>query len=149
LFLFPGKVITEDGRKVVFVSGQKVPLTVVKSDGGYTYDTSDLAALKQRVDDENGEWLIYVTDAGQVLYMSCFFVIWKCEIDRFTLDVYNLPNSNLTKIRIICHVRLATWYMGTGVSPLNFVWDCDQNHGIGDHSNEIKYNWGLGIKYKI
>jgi arginyl-tRNA synthetase len=61
-----GKVITEDGRKVVFVQGQKVPLTVVKSDGGYTYDTSDMCALKQRVEDERGEWLIYVTDAGQV-----------------------------------------------------------------------------------
>jgi arginyl-tRNA synthetase len=51
---------------VVFVQGQKVPLTVVKSDGGYTYDTSDMCALKQRVEDERGEWLIYVTDAGQV-----------------------------------------------------------------------------------
>lgn len=59
--------MTEDGRKVVFVQGYKVPLTVVKSDGGYTYDTSDMSALKQRVEDERGEWLIYVTDAGQVL----------------------------------------------------------------------------------
>ena len=50
----------------MFVPGLKVPLTVVKSDGGFTYDTSDLAALKQRVHDENGDWLIYVTDAGQV-----------------------------------------------------------------------------------
>ncbi|XP_015776412.1 PREDICTED: arginine--tRNA ligase, cytoplasmic-like [Acropora digitifera] len=61
-----GKVIQEEGRKVVFVSGMTVPLTVVKSDGGFTYDTSDLAALRQRVYDENGDWLIYVTDAGQV-----------------------------------------------------------------------------------
>ena len=56
----------DEGRKVVFVEGKKVPLTVVKSDGGFTYDTSDLAALKQRVDNENGDWLVYVTDAGQV-----------------------------------------------------------------------------------
>lgn len=81
--LFPGRVITEDGRKVVFVSGHKVPLTVVKSDGGYTYDTSDLAALKQRVDDENGEWLIYVTDAGQVqhsfyLFLTLFACLFVC-----------------------------------------------------------------------
>jgi len=50
----------------VFVQGYKVPLTIVKSDGGFTYDTSDLAALQQRVHDENADWLIYVTDAGQV-----------------------------------------------------------------------------------
>lgn len=66
LFLPPGKVVEEEGRKVLFVPGQKVPLTVVKSDGGFTYDTSDLAAIQQRIWDENGDWLIYVTDAGQV-----------------------------------------------------------------------------------
>ena len=66
IFLLSGKVIEEEGRKVMFVEGMKVPLTVVKSDGGFTYDTSDLAAIKQRLEQENGEWLVYVTDAGQV-----------------------------------------------------------------------------------
>jgi len=31
---------------VMFGPGCSVPLTVVKSDGGYTYDTSDMAALR-------------------------------------------------------------------------------------------------------
>ena len=66
IVLLSGKVIEEEGRKVMFVKGMKVPLTVVKSDGGFTYDTSDLAAIKQRLEQENGEWLVYVTDAGQV-----------------------------------------------------------------------------------
>ncbi|EDO27324.1 predicted protein, partial [Nematostella vectensis] len=74
-----GKVLVEDGRKVVFVEGYKVPLTVVKSDGGYTYDTSDLAALRQRVEDERGDWIIYVTDAGQQR---------KHKNDMFDLAVY-------------------------------------------------------------
>lgn len=43
----------------------KIPLTVVKSDGGYTYDTSDMAALKQRVFEEKADRIVYVTDAGQ------------------------------------------------------------------------------------
>lgn len=65
-------MIEDEGRKVVFVHGYKVPLTVVKSDGGFTYDTSDMAALQQRVRDENGDWLIYVTDAGQVrVFQKC------------------------------------------------------------------------------
>lgn len=68
-----GKVVEDEGRKVVFVPGLKVPLTVVKSDGGFTYDTSDLAALKQRVHDENGDWLIYVTDAGQSEHFKLIF----------------------------------------------------------------------------
>jgi arginyl-tRNA synthetase len=56
----------EDGRKIMFAPGCKVPLTLVKSDGGYTYDTSDMAAVKNRLIDEKGDWLIYVVDAGQV-----------------------------------------------------------------------------------
>lgn len=56
----------------MFVEGYKVPLTIVKSDGGFTYDTSDLAALQQRVQDESGDWLIYVTDAGQVSQVEIF-----------------------------------------------------------------------------
>ena len=63
---FAGKAILEEGRKVVFVEGHSVPMTIVKSDGGFTYDTSDMAAVRQRIDDEKGTWLIYVTDAGQV-----------------------------------------------------------------------------------
>ena len=70
--LLSGKVIEDEGRKVMFVKGMKVPLTVVKSDGGFTYDTSDLAAIKQRLEQENGEWLVYVTDAGQV--RRCVFI---------------------------------------------------------------------------
>lgn len=68
-----GKVIEDGGRKIVFVQGLRVPLTVVKSDGGFTYDTSDLAALKQRIEEENGDWLIYVTDAGQGDHFKLIF----------------------------------------------------------------------------
>lgn len=56
----------DDGRKIVFAPGQSIPLTIVKSDGGYTYDTSDLAALHQRLFDEKADIIIYVTDSGQV-----------------------------------------------------------------------------------
>ena len=57
----------DESRKVLFVTGFNVPLTIAKSDGGYTYDTSDLAALKQRVEEEKADWIIYVVDAGQVI----------------------------------------------------------------------------------
>ena len=45
-------------------------MTIVKSDGGYTYDTSDMAALKQRVFEEKASRVVYVTDAGQGKYFS-------------------------------------------------------------------------------
>jgi arginyl-tRNA synthetase len=56
----------DEGRKIVFPPGRSIPLTIVKSDGGYTYDTSDLAAIKNRLIDEKGDILLYVIDAGQV-----------------------------------------------------------------------------------
>ena len=51
--------------QVVWVEGEKVPLMVQKTDGGFGYGTTDMAALRQRVHDERGEWLIYVVDEGQ------------------------------------------------------------------------------------
>lgn len=63
----------DEGRKIVFTPGQSIPLTVVKSDGGYTYDTSDLAALRQRLFDEKADIIIYVTDSGQAMHFQVFF----------------------------------------------------------------------------
>jgi len=54
-----------DDRWIVRVPGCENPLILTKSDGGYTYDTSDMAAIKHRLVDERGDWLIYVVDAGQ------------------------------------------------------------------------------------
>ncbi|XP_024921228.1 arginine--tRNA ligase, cytoplasmic isoform X2 [Cynoglossus semilaevis] len=68
-----GLVQMEEGRKLVFVPGQSIPLTVVKSDGGYTYDTSDLAALHQRLFEENADIIIYVTDSGQGTHFQVVF----------------------------------------------------------------------------
>ncbi|XP_070161394.1 arginine--tRNA ligase, cytoplasmic [Polyergus mexicanus] len=62
----------DNGRKVMWGEkhGVGIPLTIVKSDGGFTYDTSDIAALKQRIEEEMADWLIYVTDAGQSLHFQ-------------------------------------------------------------------------------
>ena len=63
----------EDGQRLVFVPDQEVPLTIVKSDGGYTYGTSDMAALYHRIEEEKADWLIYVVDSGQVgLYIYIY-----------------------------------------------------------------------------
>lgn len=56
----------DEGRQIMWAEGCKIPLTVIKSDGGFTYDTSDMACVKYRVEEEKGDWLIYVVDAGQV-----------------------------------------------------------------------------------
>ena len=55
-----GLLEEDEGRKVMWGKrdSNQIPLTVVKSDGGFTYDTSDLAALKQRVEEEKADWVI-------------------------------------------------------------------------------------------
>ncbi|XP_055963941.1 arginine--tRNA ligase, cytoplasmic [Sorex fumeus] len=68
-----GFVQVDEGRKIVFVPGCSVPLTIVKSDGGYTYDTSDLAAIKQRLFEEKADKIIYVVDSGQALHFQTIF----------------------------------------------------------------------------
>ncbi|CAF3689512.1 unnamed protein product [Rotaria sp. Silwood1] len=63
----------EEGRQVMFVPGIDVPLTIVKTDGSFTYDTSDMATIRQRLIEENADWLIYVIDSGQALHMQLIF----------------------------------------------------------------------------
>jgi arginyl-tRNA synthetase len=46
--------------------GQKQPLMIQKGDGGYGYGTTDMAAITNRVHTEKADWVIYVTDEGQV-----------------------------------------------------------------------------------
>lgn len=68
-----GNLTEDEGRKIYFPKGCEIPLTLIKSDGGYTYDTSDLACLKQRVSEENADVILYVTDAGQATHFQVVF----------------------------------------------------------------------------
>lgn len=68
-----GYLEEDEGRWIMWGNPEThegIPLTVVKSDGGYTYDTSDMAAIKQRVEEEKAERVIYVTDAGQYTHFA-------------------------------------------------------------------------------
>lgn len=60
------------GESVVKDNGDP-PLTVIKSDGGYTYDTTDVAAIRYRLQDLGAEAIYYVIDSGQSLHMSQVF----------------------------------------------------------------------------
>jgi arginyl-tRNA synthetase len=66
----------EDGRKICWVPNRDVPLTLVKSDGGFTYDTSDMAGLHQRLFEEKADWLLYVVDQGQVGVQECSVIMY-------------------------------------------------------------------------
>lgn len=55
-----GLVIKDQGAKIMRLDGMKTPMMIVKSDGGFTYDTTDLAAVSYRLKDLQRDWIIYV-----------------------------------------------------------------------------------------
>lgn len=65
-----GLLVESEGAKCVFHEGHSIPLMVQKSDGGYNYDTTDMAAMQHRIVDEKADRIIIVTDAGQSLHFE-------------------------------------------------------------------------------
>jgi arginyl-tRNA synthetase len=53
--------------------GEPLPLIVRKRDGGYTYVTTDLAAIRHRTRDLGGNYLVYVVGAPQRLHFAMLF----------------------------------------------------------------------------
>jgi arginyl-tRNA synthetase len=51
--------------KIIKFEDEAVPLMVQKSDGGFGYDSTDLAAIHYRFVEKNADWVVYVTDSGQ------------------------------------------------------------------------------------
>ncbi|AQK84260.1 arginyl-tRNA synthetase isoform X1 [Zea mays] len=68
-----GLIKESEGARVIFIQGHQIPLIVVKSDGGFNYASTDLAALWYRLNVEQAEWIIYVTDVGQQQHFDMFF----------------------------------------------------------------------------
>ncbi|NUT47346.1 MAG: arginine--tRNA ligase [Saccharothrix sp.] len=53
--------------------GRPVTLMVRKRDGGYGYDTTDLATIRYRIRDLKANRLVYVTDSRQALHFQLVF----------------------------------------------------------------------------
>ncbi|HEV56393.1 MAG TPA: arginine--tRNA ligase, partial [Phycisphaerales bacterium] len=76
-----GLAVESDGAVCVFPEGFKskegepLPLIVRKSDGAYLYATTDLAAVRYRVEQLKARRVVYVTDARQGLHFEMFFAV--------------------------------------------------------------------------
>jgi arginyl-tRNA synthetase len=57
--------------------GKPLPFMIQKSDGAYLYATTDLAALRYRVNELKADKIIYVTDARQKLHFEMLFAVAK------------------------------------------------------------------------
>ncbi len=76
-------IVESNGAKCVFFADgeintkEETPFIVQKSDGGYLYATTDLAAIDDRVNKLGANRLVYVIDARQSLHMKQLFATSK------------------------------------------------------------------------
>jgi arginyl-tRNA synthetase len=74
-----GLLVESEGARCVFPpgytnrEGEPLPLIVQKSDGGYTYATTDLAAVRDRVGRLGAELLVYVVGTPQSEHFEMVF----------------------------------------------------------------------------
>jgi len=84
-----GIAVESEGALAVFLEGYtnrdgtQLPLIIRKSDGGFNYATTDLAAIRHRVQmaggdgGEEADRVLYVTDAGQAQHFDMVFCAAK------------------------------------------------------------------------
>jgi arginyl-tRNA synthetase len=68
-----GLVEEDEGMLVIKLPHFTIPLIVRKSDGGYGYDSTDMAALHYRLFELKRDWIIIITDAGQAPHFHMIF----------------------------------------------------------------------------
>jgi arginyl-tRNA synthetase len=78
-----GLLVESNGAKCVFLDGltnrdgDPLPTIVQKTDGGYNYATTDLAAIRYRIQTDHADRIICITDAGQADHFAQVFQIAK------------------------------------------------------------------------
>jgi len=109
-----GLVAISGGAKCIFLEGfqnregEPLPMIIQKSDGGYNYDTTDLAAIRHRIFIERADRIIYITDLGQSLHFQMIFAAaqkagWlderKVELDHVGFGLVLGPDGKKFKTR--------------------------------------------------
>jgi arginyl-tRNA synthetase len=76
-----GLLVESQGAQCVFLDefrgkdGEITPVIVRKSDGGYLYATTDLAAVQYRASDVGADRILYIVDARQSLHLRQVFSV--------------------------------------------------------------------------
>jgi arginyl-tRNA synthetase len=65
--------VVSDGAVCVFIPGVEAPFIVRKSDGAFTYATTDLATIRYRVEKRAADAMLYVVDSRQSDHFKLLF----------------------------------------------------------------------------
>lgn len=68
-----GIATVSDGAVCVFIPGVEAPFIVRKTDGAFTYATTDLATIRYRVNELGADTMLYVVDARQGDHFKLLF----------------------------------------------------------------------------
>jgi len=107
-----------DGAICVFPPGFKnkdgddLPFIIQKSDGAYLYATTDLAAIRYRVNELRADKIIYVTDARQKLHFEMLFSV--AQMAKW--DIKQKPEDRSQKTEFV-HVMFGS-VLGENGKPL-------------------------------
>jgi arginyl-tRNA synthetase len=93
-----GLLVEDQGAQVVFLdgftnkAGDPQPLIIQKSNGGFNYATTDLAAIRYRTQQDGAERILYVVDAGQANHFNQVFqVAGKAGWVPETVELSHVP----------------------------------------------------------
>jgi arginyl-tRNA synthetase len=68
-----GTAVVDDGALCIFIEGFNSPMIIRKSDGGFGYATTDLAAIRHRVRNLHADRIIYVVGSPQSFHFEQVF----------------------------------------------------------------------------
>lgn len=156
-------VVVDDGAKCVFVpgftnaEGDPLPLIVQKADGGYNYATTDLAALRSRVDQGAGR-LLYVADAGQSQHFQMVFAVARMagwlpedvEVSHVAFGLVLGEDGQRLRTRSGENVRLADLLGEAVVRARTFMAEraSEQGASVPENIDEVARVVGVGaVKY--
>ena len=91
-----------DGALVVFLEEEGLPPFIIqKSDGGFNYATTDIAAMLYRIERWQPSKILYVTDEGQQLHFHQLFAVARrigieVELEHIWFGIMRLPEGKFS-----------------------------------------------------
>jgi arginyl-tRNA synthetase len=151
-----------EGAKCIYPPGFKnrenlpLPLMIQKSDGGFNYDTTDLAALKHRIEVEKASRIIIVVDLGQSLHfqlvfaaakMAGFYDPKKVQVEHVGFGLVLGPDGKKFKTRSGTTEKLIDLLHGAIAHAKKIIEEKLPN-ASDDEKNKLAYSIGINaVKY--
>ncbi|PWD50704.1 arginine--tRNA ligase [Serinibacter arcticus] len=160
-----GLAVESDGALCVFPEGftgrdeKPLPLIIRKSDGGFGYATTDLAAIRYRVQDLGADQILYVVGASQNLHFRMIFATakaagWLTRPDGVEADPIHVQigsvlgdDGKILRTRSGAPLRLA-WLIDEAVEKAGSVVEASRADLSADERATIASQVGVGaVKY--